>query len=75
MTLFSGGGGKLPNFFWHTSSSFAKILGETNFHARENLRSGRKVEGGEEEKVGENNGQLPFVRHHRWRTQAAWTNN
>ena len=25
-------------------------------------------------KVGENNGQLRFVRHHGWRTQAAWTN-
>ena len=24
--------------------------------------------------VGENNGQLHFVRHHRWRMQAAWTN-
>ena len=35
-----------------------------------------KVEGREEErkkKVGENNGQLRFVRHHGWRTQAAWT--
>ena len=24
-------------------------------------------------KVGENNGQLRFVRHHGWRMQAAWT--
>ena len=50
----------------HASSSYVKILGETNFHAREIPRSGWKVEGGEEEekrkkkkkKVGENNGQL-----------------
>ena len=32
----------------HISSSYAKILGETNFHAREIPRSGWKVEGGEE---------------------------
>ena len=39
---------------------------------------GLKVEGGEKEKrrkkkkkkVGENNGQLRFVRHHAWRSQA-----
>ena len=57
----------------HISSSYAKILGETNFHAREIPRSGSKVEGGErkkKKKVGENNGQLRFVRHHLWRTQA-----
>ena len=35
--------------FLHISSSYAKILGETNFHAREIPRSGWKVEGGEEE--------------------------
>ena len=71
--------------FLHISSSYAKILGETNFHAREIPRSGWKVEGGKEKerkrkkeekkkkkkkKVGENNGQLRFVRHHVWRTQA-----
>ena len=53
----------------HISSSYAKILGETNFHAREIPQSGSKVEGGGK-KVGENNGQLRFVRHHVWRTQA-----
>ena len=43
MTFFSGGGEKLPKkniFFLHISSSYAKILGETNFHAREIPRSG-----------------------------------
>ena len=30
--------------------------------------------GQKRKKVGENNGQLRFVRHHRWHTQAAWTN-
>ena len=60
----------------HISSSYAKILGETNFHAREIPRSGWKAEGVEEKKkkkekkVGENNGQLRYVRHHVWRTQA-----
>ena len=42
MTFFSGGE-KLPKkniFFLHISSSYAKILGETNFHAREIPRSG-----------------------------------
>ena len=59
----------------HISSSYAKILGETNFHAREIPRSGWKVEGGEErkrkkkkkkKKVGENNGHFRFVRKHTW---------
>ena len=67
----------------HISSSYAKILGETNFHAREIPRSGSKAEdGGEEErkrergaKVGENNGQATHgARKHAWRTQAAWAN-
>ena len=49
---------------------------ETNFQTREFPRSGSKSEGvGKKEKkkkkkVGENNGQLRFVRHHGWRTQA-----
>ena len=29
----------------------------------------------EEEKVGENNGQLRLIRHHRWRTQARLDQN
>ena len=33
-----------PNFFLHISSSYAKILGETNFHAREIPGSGSKAE-------------------------------
>ena len=67
----------------HTSSSYAKILGDTNFHTREIPRSGSKAEDGEEEKkrerererakVGENNGQATHgARKHAWRTQAAW---
>ena len=51
--LFFWGEKKLPKFFFfflHISSSYAKILGETNFHAREIPRSGWKVEGGEERK-------------------------
>ena len=50
----------------HTSSSYAKILGETNFHTREFCRRGSKAKdgGGKKEKkerrakVGNNNGQL-----------------
>ena len=37
-------------FFLHISSSYAKILGETNFQSQELPRSGWKVEGGEERK-------------------------
>ena len=46
----------------HISSSNAKILGETNFHTREFPRSRSKAKNGgeeeEQEKVGNNNGQL-----------------
>ena len=47
----------------HISSSYAKILGETNFHAREIPGSGSKAEDGERKrereraKVGDNYGQ------------------
>ena len=58
------------------------FFGGGDLHAREFLRSGGKVEGGEKEKerrrkkkVGENNGQLRFVRHHVWRTQARLDQN
>ena len=37
-------------FFLHISSSYAKILGETNFRTREIPRSGCKAEGVEEKK-------------------------
>ena len=40
----------LKFFFLHISSSYAKILGETNFHAREIPRSGWKAEGVERRK-------------------------
>ena len=63
----------------YISSSYAKILGETNFPKREIPRSGSKAEDGEEKKrergakVGENNGQATHgARKHAWRTQAAW---
>ena len=48
----------------HISSSYAKILGETNFQSREIPRSGLKAKDGERKreketpKVGNNNGQL-----------------
>ena len=38
------------NILLHISSSYAKILGETNFHAQEFPGSGSKVEDGEEKK-------------------------
>ena len=47
----------------YISSSYAKILGETNFHTRGIPRSWSKAENGEKErdkeraKVGDNNGQ------------------
>ena len=46
----------------HISSSYAKILGETNFRTREIPRSGSKAKDGEKRKrerakVGDNNGQ------------------
>ena len=50
----------------HISSSYAKILGETNFRTREIHRSGSKAKDGEREKKkkkrerlndGDNNGQ------------------
>ena len=46
-------------FFLHISSSYAKILGETNFRTREIPRSGSKAEDGEEKRLndGNNNGQ------------------
>ena len=61
--------------FLHISSSYAKILGETNFHTREIPRSGSKAEDGEREKerererakVGDNNGQATHgARKHAW---------
>ena len=51
----------------HISSSYAKILGETNFHTREFPQSRSKRRRRERErkrerpKVGYNNGQLPIV--------------
>ena len=65
-------------FFLDITSSYAKILGETNFPIREFPRSGSKAEGVEKKKkkkVGENNGQLRFFRHHGWRTQARLDQN
>ena len=65
----------------HISSSYAKILGETNFRTREIPRSGSKAKDGEkkrkEERLndGNNNGQATHgARKQAWRTQAAWAN-
>ena len=41
---------KITIFFLNISSSYAKILGETNFHTREIPRSGSKAEDGERKK-------------------------
>ena len=67
-------------FLLHRSSSYAKILGETNFQPREFPRSGSKAKDVKEErkrdrreKVGNYNGQLCSThckRHLRWRTQS-----
>ena len=49
-------------FFLHISSSYAKILGETNFPPLEFLRTGSKAKDGESKRerlnYGNNNGQL-----------------
>ena len=67
----------------HISSSYAKILGETNFHTWKIPQSGSKGKEGEKKKVEEeerlndvdNNGQATHGAHkHAWRTQAAWAN-
>ena len=65
----------------HISSSYAKILGETNFHTREIPRSWSKAKDGERDKERErlnnvnNNGQATHgARNHAWHTQAAWVN-
>ena len=51
MTFFSGGKKNYLKkyFFLHISSSYAKILGETNFQPREFPRRGWKAEGVEKE--------------------------
>ena len=64
-------------FFFHISSSYAKILGEKLFRTWEIPRSGSKAKDGErkEERLndGNNNGQATHgARKHAWRTQAAW---
>ena len=66
----------------HISSSYAKILGETNFHTRDIPRSGSKAKDRERKKRkrrlndGDNNGQATHgARKHAWRMQAAWAKN
>ena len=39
----------------------------------ESRRRRKKEKKEKKKKVGENNGQLRFVHHHGWRTQAVWT--
>ena len=66
----------------HTSSSYAKILGEKVFHTWEFPQSGSKAKDGEKKRGererlndGNNNGQATHgARKHAWRTQAAWAN-
>ena len=56
---WGGPGGHDRTLALHISSSYAKILGETNFQPREIPRSGSKAKDGKERpKVGKNNGQL-----------------
>ena len=65
-------------FFLHISSSYAKMLGETNFRTLEIPRSESKAKDGEKERRkktnnGNNNGQATHgTRKNAWRTQAAW---
>ena len=61
-------------FFLHISSSYAKILGETNFHTRKWVKSKRRREKKKRGlNDGDNNGQATHgARKHAWRTQAAW---
>ena len=66
------------NFFLHISSSYAQILGETNFHTREIPRSWSEAERREKKRKlnnSNNNGQaMHGARKHAWPTQAAWAN-
>ena len=66
----------------HISSSYAKILEETNFHTLEIPRSGSKAKDRERERKeerlndGNNNCQATHgARKQAWRTQAAWAKN
>ena len=52
---------KSPPFFLHISSSYAKILGETNFQPRQFPRNGSKAKDRERQNDGNNNGQLRIV--------------
>ena len=59
----------------HISSSYAKILGERNFHTREIPGSVSKAEDGEKEKRKKEVktiAKLHGVHKQAWRTQAAW---
>ena len=69
----------------HISSSYAKILGETNFHAWEIPGSGSKAEDGEKTREKDRTMVITMAKlrmaqtsthgagKHAWRTQAAWT--
>ena len=74
-------GARKPSGPKDISSSYTKILGETNFHAREIPRSGSKAKNGEKEEEeerlndGDNNGQATHgACKHAWRMQVAWVN-
>ena len=49
-----------------SNGSFPEVGEKQKAQKKERKRKKKK-------KVGENNGQLRFVRQHGWRTQAAWT--
>ena len=55
-------------FLKDISASYAKILGDTNFHAREFPRSGWKVDGGEKRKKEKKDvktmASFASIRHH-----------
>ena len=60
-------------FFLHISSSYSKILGETNFHTREIPRSGSKAENGEKKRKRKKKSELWHGAHiaHALRTHCA----
>ena len=70
---------KIIIFFWHISSRYAKILGETHFRTLE-IPQKQKTERKRRERKerlndGNNDGQaMHGARKHAWRTQAAWAN-
>ena len=67
--------------YQHISSSYAKVLGETNFPPREFPRSGSKAKDGKAKRKKKDRklvltmASYALQRHLGWRTQAAWANS